>query len=160
MKSPAGWAWLISAGLVRKETGKQERSFSTLPSWSKKQRPMKAKDLERTTPFKGTALQSLSEWLSNLQYRNMCKVLPLLQLNFREFKLDVEKIVLQVKLSSKMNRCVTFIKCSSFSVSLCSQIYCMENRDMRDTVSIFFPLDIMDPTKHHKVKGLLCGKNT
>lgn len=37
-----------------------------------------------------------------------------------------------------MNRSVTFIKySSSSSVSLCSQIYCTENGDMRGTVSIF-----------------------
>lgn len=38
VKSPAGWAWLISAALVRKETGKQERRFSALLSWWYKQR--------------------------------------------------------------------------------------------------------------------------
>lgn len=37
-----------------------------------------------------------------------------------------------------MNRSATFIKCSSsISVPFCSQIYCTENGDMRDPVSIF-----------------------
>lgn len=54
---------------------------------------------------------------------------------------------------------VIITKCSSsFSASLCSQIYCIKNGDMRSTVSLF-PLDIMYPMKHHKVKDLLCGRN-
>lgn len=161
MKSPAGWAWMISAALVRKETGMQER-FSALPSWWYKQRQVEWSGKSRFREEYSFQRHSSSEFV---KVSEQFTVQNYVQISTSP---SIQYWGIQIKCSENYSSDkVIYAKWTEVLPSLNavhhSQYHSVPKSTVQrmgiwETLSQFFPLDIMHPMKHHKVKGLLCGR--